>query len=164
MDETPKRISRTASMELMPQRVEALHAGHIVADSAHAVLVREAGQPDLYFFPRQDVEMEALIPTAHRTQSGFGEARYWSLNRDAQIHENGAWSYEHPEHGCEEIADMVAFAPSVVNIHIVDPERDRMWKAEAERMGDYIRHTDSGSGSSQQEHWAPNVFVPRVSR
>lgn len=162
MDQTPSR-NADVSLELLPQRVQALHAGHIVADSAHAVLVRQAGRPDAFYFPREDVETEQMTPTGYRDDSNLGQASFWTFGRDGQIHENGVWSYEQPAKGFEELSGMMAFADGTVEIHFVEPDGgEKLWDNEARRMGEYIRHTDSGSGSSQQEHWPPNVFVPRT--
>jgi hypothetical protein len=54
---------------------------------------------------------------------------------------------------------MVTFDLDVVTIEEED-STDAMWDAQANRMTDYIRHTDSGSGRSQDQAWAPNVATP----
>jgi uncharacterized protein (DUF427 family) len=163
MDETPNGpVRRDLSITPCGERVQALHHGHLVADSPAAVLVRAAGEPDTFYFPREDVEMSQMSPTDYTTTSSLGTASYWTLSRDGQIWENGVWAYENPAKGAEELQGLVAFRPDIVEIHIVGHnEGDTAWKREADKMGDYIRHTDSGSGSSQQEHWAPTAHVPR---
>jgi uncharacterized protein (DUF427 family) len=163
MDETSnKPVGRRFSIEPLPQRVEALHAGHIVADSQNAVLVREQDQPDAVYFPIEDVDMAQMAPTEYRNTTALGSARFWTFSRDGKIWENGVWSYDHPAEGAEELQGLIAFHPDVIDIHFVQPEGgEKMWVAEARRMGEYIRHTDSGSGASQETPWKPTVFNAR---
>jgi len=54
-------------------------------------------------------------------------------------------------------ADMVAFNPDYVDIEIDQPQRVA---TESPVIDDYIRHTDSGSGRSQEETWDPTVGRP----
>ena len=163
MQEPPNTTrSRDISIETMPQRVQALHAGHIVADSGRAVLVREQDGTVVMFFPLADVDMSQMAPTDYRNATDLGSARYWTFSRDGKIWENGVWSYDHPAPGAEELQGMVAFHPRIIDLHFVEPGGgEKMWAAEERRMGDYIRHTDSGSGASQQEHWPPTVHNSR---
>ena len=140
--------------------VQALHRGHLIADSDAAILVKD-GPAEVFFFPMKDVEMEQMSETDYSTQHPhFGRARYWTLSRDGKIWENGVWSYAEPAPGAEDLQGMVAFRPDVVEIHLVEPERDEMAR-EQEKMGESIRHTDSGSGLSQEQPWQSNVTMPR---
>ncbi|HET9161154.1 MAG TPA: DUF427 domain-containing protein [Caulobacteraceae bacterium] len=153
---------QTLAIRPYPERVQALHNGHLVADTTGAVLVRQAGQDDVFYFPIEDVEMSHLAPTDYRTTSALGEASYFTFSRDGKIWENGVWSYEKPAKGAEELQGLVAFRPEIIEIHFVGHEGgEAMWDREADKMGDYIRHTDSGSGASQQDHWPPTVHNAR---
>jgi uncharacterized protein (DUF427 family) len=140
-------------------RIQVLHHGHLLTDSDQAVAVRQDGLPDRYFFPLDGVGTESLVETTfERELDGLGLARAYTLNRDRQIVEHAAWRLVRPADGLEDIGGMVTFDLDVVQIE-EDDSTDRMWNAEADRMSDYIRHTDSGSGQSQAEHWEPNVGV-----
>jgi uncharacterized protein (DUF427 family) len=140
-------------------RVRALFHGHMIADTGSAVALRRDGQPDLFFFPAEDAEMEALVETGFtRALPGVGMARAFSIYRDQSIIEHAAWRIEGPEAGCEDLAGLITFDLDVVQLEEGDAE-NRMWDAQAEKMSDYIRHTDSGSGRSQDTPWAPNVGV-----
>lgn len=140
-------------------RVQALHDGHLIADSETAVRVAQAGGPEIYYFPKADVEMAVLRPTDHTAEHcGLGRARYWTIYRDAQVEENGAWSFENPAPANAALAGMIAFQPGLVDIHLVTG--GGMMDRQAQAMSDYIRHTDSGSGRSQEEHWAPTAGLP----
>lgn len=141
-----------------PRRVQALYEGHLIADSIHAVVLSEGDEPDAYYFPREDVEMEVMAKTDHVTDCAYkGRASYWSILRDGHWAENAAWSYENPHPAAEELRGLIAFDPEEVDIHIVKGEN---LSKEAERMGEYIRHTDSGSGRSQEAPWEANVGRP----
>ncbi len=136
--------------------VRALYDGHLIADSGGAVICREATYPPVYYFPKADVEMSVLTKTTHASHCPYkGDATYWTILRDGQLAENGAWSYETPYPASDAIGGMIAFYPDVVTVEEYDaaPVQSDTDKA----MSDYIRHTDSGSGGSQAEHWTPNV-------
>ena len=139
-------------------RVRALFEGHLLADTGDAVLLREAGYPDRYYFPREDVEMSTLQRSDTRTWCPYkGEACYFTLYRDRKVVDDVAWSYEAPRDAAEDVRGMLSF-----DLDSVDIELDEESRADAERhrMDDYILHTDSGSGSSQRSHWAPTVGNP----
>lgn len=136
--------------------VRALYNGHLIADSGSAVVCQEADYPPVYYFPNADVETSVLTQTTHASHCPYkGDATYWTILRDGKFAENGAWSYEQPYPASDSIAGMIAFYSNVVTFEEYDPAPVQ---SEADKaMSDYIRHTDSGSGGSQAEHWAPNV-------
>lgn len=148
-------------LSFMPahRRVRALVNGHLIADSGGAMICREADYPPVYYFPKSDVEMAVLTPTSHASHCPYkGDASYWTILRDGQFFENGAWSYETPYEAADSIGGMIAFYPNVATIEEYDAAPVQ---SDADRaMSDYIRHTDSGSGGSQAEHWKPNVGMP----
>lgn len=140
-------------------RVRALFHGHLLADSDRVVAVRQEGQPERFFFPRESVEMEALVPTEFtREHPDYGVARYFTIYRDRGIIEHAAWSFEQPAEAAEHLRGMITFDLDIVQLEEAEGE-DRLWDAEARRMSEYIRHTDSGAGISQDTPWAPNVGV-----
>lgn len=139
-------------------RVRALFDNHLLADSGEAVLLREAGDPDRYFFPREDVEMSALQESDSRSWCPYkGEARYFTLYRDGKVVDDVAWSFETPRDCAEDLRCLISFDPATVDIEV---DEDLRADPQRQRMDDYILHTDSGSGRSQREHWAPTVGNP----
>lgn len=140
-------------------RVRALFHGHLLADSADVVVVREAGEPERHFFPRDSVAMEYLSATDIARSTGKGEARFFTIHRDREIVERAAWSIEQPNAAAEDLRGRLTFDLDAVTIE-EEVAEDRVWDAEAQRMSDYIRHTDSGSGRSQDTPWPANVSVP----
>lgn len=139
-------------------RVEVLFAGHEIADSADVVILTEADYAPVRYFPRADVAMAFLQKTDKVTHCPHkGQATYYTIHRDAQVIENAVWSYEDPLPGVSQIAGRLAFYPEHVTFRRAAPTRA---EARAVDVNEVIRHTDSGSGSSQAEHWEANVSMP----
>ncbi len=138
-----------------PRHVQALFHGHLIADSAASITLKEAGLKPVIYFPRDDVAMDFLHRTDRRTYCPYkGDASYFTIARDGEIIEDGVWSYEDPYPAMEAIRGMVAFYPNEIEIHEVAADETRPG------VGDVVQHTDSGAGRSQGEHWQPNVQAP----
>lgn len=148
---------RTSYSTRQTGEVRALFHGHLIAASDKALVVRHQGDPAAYYFPMDAVENGVLQPNDRTAESALGEARYFTLYRDREILEDAAWTYPSATSAVGEIADMVAFNPDYVDIEIDEPQRVA---TESPIIGDYIRHTDSGSGRSQEEAWDPSVGRP----
>jgi|SRR5215217_3591078 len=99
-----------------PGRVRALFEGHEVADSARALVLSEAGQEPVVYFPREDVQMSVLEANDHVTSGPWGPATWFTIMRDAKIVEDVAWSYERPDDDANVISDYIAFAPQHVDL------------------------------------------------
>ena len=139
-------------------RIEVLFEGHEIADSADVLLLQEASYPPVRYFPRSDVAMAFLRKTDKVTHCPYkGDATYYTIYRDGQIIENAVWSYEDPLPGVSQIAGRLAFYPQHVAF-----KQAGLTVAETRTVDvdDVVRHTDSGSGASQAEHWASNVSMP----
>jgi len=81
----------------VPQRIRAFVGGEALVDSRRAVLLHESGHLPVYYFPREDVRMDLLEPTEHRTQCPHkGEASYWTIRVGRREVPNAVWSYEQP--------------------------------------------------------------------
>lgn len=144
-----------------PSRWRAYFAGHVIADSADALVLREGGGAPVVYFPREHVSMEYFSPTDHRTTSlEHGDASHFSLMMDGHWAENSAWTYE----GSSELAGRIGFDASKIEVYPVDDARvnphheERAFRDQS--VDDIVQHTDSGGGTSQREHWAPNVEGP----
>ena len=148
-------------------RVGVLFEGHEIADSDDVLLLKEADYAPVRYFPRSDVAMDFLQKTDKVTHCPYkGQATYYTIHRDAQIIENAVWSYEAPLPGVSQIAGRLAFYPehvdfkraglSAAQTHSVDVAAE----TRSVDVDEVVRHTDSGSGSSQAEHWEANVSMP----
>ncbi len=77
--------------------VEVTLDGEKLAVSDRPVLLAETGLRTRYYLPREDVRMELLRPSDRHTTCPFkGQASYWSVQADGQVHDNLVWSYETP--------------------------------------------------------------------
>ena len=145
-----------------PNRVRVLFEGHEIADSDDVLVLREANYPPVYYFPRDDVRMVFLRRTDKVTHCPYkGDAAYFTIYRDAKVIENAVWSYEDPFPAVGTIGARVAFYPEHVEFQL--GERTAA-ETEALSIDEVIQHTDSGSGTSQGEHWASNVDMPDPDR
>ena len=91
--------------------------GVTLADSDRVLALREADRPIVYYVPREDIDLESLQPTEHRTICPFkGEASYYTvLGEDSRV-ENAAWSYENPLPDVAAIGRHLAFYGDKVEI------------------------------------------------
>ncbi len=138
-------------------------AGHVIADSAEAIVLQEASYPPVVYFPRKDVSMEYMHRTDHHTHCPYkGDASYYTLQMDGNFAENGVWTYEQPYPAMAAIEGMVAFYPNQVEVYSVDDAAVNPHHKDSDRsdIDAAVLHTDSGSGASQREHWPPNVEGP----
>ncbi len=97
-------------LDPIPARVRAVFNGETIVDSADARVMFELGHAPVYYFPRDDLAMEYLRRTDHRTFCPYkGYASYWSLEIGDRLAENAAWSYEDPYEQVTTIRDLVGF-------------------------------------------------------
>ena len=93
-------------------RVRVTFNGEIIADTRDALELKEGDYPLVYYLPRDDVKMDRLRRSSHRTYCPFkGEASYFSL---ADGPENAVWSYEQPYDEMLVIKERLAFYPDKV--------------------------------------------------
>ena len=104
-------------------RVRAKVGPHVIADTAHAMMLTEASYGPVPYLPREDVEMGFLSKTDHHSYCPYkGEASYYSLHIDGEMRENCVWSYEDPYPAMQAIKGLLAFYPNQVEVYTVDPE------------------------------------------
>lgn len=97
-------------------RVTVTLGGVAIADSARAMVLRETGHDPVYYFPREDVRMDLMVPSAHSTFCPFkGDASYWTIEAGGRRAENAMWSYEDPFEEVAAIRNYVAFYPDRVD-------------------------------------------------
>jgi uncharacterized protein (DUF427 family) len=93
--------------------------GVVVARTDRARVLREGSLPPRYYLPRDDVRMELLAATEHRTTCPFkGDASYWSVVLAGTRHENVVWSYESPIAAMADIAGLLAFYDERVTVRV----------------------------------------------
>jgi uncharacterized protein (DUF427 family) len=105
------------TVEPTPGKVVVTFAGHVIADTASALTLRESTYPAVQYIPRDDVDLAALEPSDHQTYCPFkGDAGYFSIRVGDSRAENAVWTYEAPYDAVSQIKDHVAFYPDRVVI------------------------------------------------
>jgi uncharacterized protein (DUF427 family) len=98
------------TVEPTPRHVQMRLGGEIIADSNRALTLRESGLPPVLYFPMEDVRMDLLQPTTHRTHCPYkGDASYWTVRAGGKVAENAAWAYRDPLPTRVDIKDHIAF-------------------------------------------------------
>lgn len=81
----------------LSERIRVTVAGKTIADSADVMKVEEDGSPVRYYFPRTDVDMKLLQPSATTSQCPFkGVANYFAIQAGGKDLRDAVWSYEDP--------------------------------------------------------------------
>ncbi len=119
MTDKPVKIPSAAhpiTVEATPERVVVTAAGHVLADSAQALTLREAAYPAAQYIPRNDVDMGLLRRSDHTTYCPYkGECSYFSITAAGERGVNAVWSYEAPYDAVAVIRDHLAFYPDRVD-------------------------------------------------
>jgi uncharacterized protein (DUF427 family) len=104
------RGSGVIYFEDSPRRIRGILAGETVVDSRHAKLLHEQRHLPVYYFPREEVRMDQLEPSATRTHCPFkGDASYWSVRVGDRFVEDAAWTYPEPIDDAPPLAGFIAF-------------------------------------------------------
>lgn len=98
------------------KHVRVSFAGKTIADTANALILKEASYPPVFYVPRADADMAALTRTAHHTHCPYkGDASYFTIAVGDRTAENAVWSYEQPFPAVAEIKEYLAFYPNRVD-------------------------------------------------
>jgi uncharacterized protein (DUF427 family) len=99
-----------------PARVVVTVGGRMIADSTHALTLREAGYPPVQYIPPGDVDMSLLLRTDHATYCPFkGDCAYYSIPCGGEHSIDAAWTYEAPYPAVAQIKGHLAFYPRRVD-------------------------------------------------
>jgi uncharacterized protein (DUF427 family) len=93
--------------------------GVTVAESASPRLLFETGLPARYYLPKTHVRMDLLVPSDTATHCPYkGEAEWWSVEANGNVHEDLAWSYPTPLPESHKAAGLIAFYNEKVDIYV----------------------------------------------
>ena len=105
------------SVEPAPGRVRITFADRVVVDTEHALELREAGYPPVFYVPLADVDTAVIVASARQTYCpSKGDATYFTLRAGDRIADDAVWRYATPYAAVAAIADHVAFYPQHVTI------------------------------------------------
>jgi uncharacterized protein (DUF427 family) len=103
-----------------PKRIRVLAGGVVIADTTHALTLKEASYPAVQYVPRSDANLALLTRTDRVTHCPYkGDANYFSILADGKTIENSIWTYETPFPAMAEISGHLAFYPDKVKIEEV---------------------------------------------
>lgn len=98
------------TLEQCSRRIRADFGGETIAESDRVLVMHETRLPPVYYFPRDDVRMDLMKKTGHRTHCPFkGNASYWTLEAGGKTAKDAVWGYEDPYDEAEGVRDCVAF-------------------------------------------------------
>ena len=104
------------TIEPNPARVTVTLAGRVVADTTHALILREAAYPAVQYIPLTDVDPALIQRTEHTSYCPYkGEASYYSIPVGGERSLNAIWTYAAPYDAVASIKDHVAFYPDRVD-------------------------------------------------
>jgi len=99
-----------------PHRVRVVLGGFIIAETTRSQTLKEASFPPVHYIPRDDVRMDLLERTDHRTHCPYkGDASYYTATGGGLSRPNAVWSYEDPYPAVRAIAGHLAFYPNKVD-------------------------------------------------
>ena len=107
------------TIENTGQRVLARVGDRVVADTARALTLREAGYPPVHYIPLADVDQTLLTPTDTQTYCPYkGDASYYSIDLDGHASSltDAVWTYREPYEAVSRIAGHVAFYTDRVTV------------------------------------------------
>jgi uncharacterized protein (DUF427 family)/putative intracellular protease/amidase len=103
-------VGHTVTTEPVAGVATAVWGGEKVAESRNALLLRETGLPPVIYYPMEDVRMDLLERTDHRSTCPFkGEASYWGIDVGWRRADNLAWAYEDPLPDRADLKGRIAF-------------------------------------------------------
>ncbi len=103
-----------------PKRIRVSADGVVIADTTHALTLKEASYPAVHYVPRVDTDMALLKRTERTTHCPYkGDATYFSIVAGGKTIENSIWTYETPFPAMTEITSYLAFYPDKVTIEEV---------------------------------------------
>lgn len=106
-------------IKLFRGTVTVIADGVQIASSKFAALVHETNHAPVYYLPLEDVDARFLRPSNHISRCPFkGKARYWNIKIGNHEIDNALWGYEMPYDEVLELAGLVAFYESKVEIQI----------------------------------------------
>jgi uncharacterized protein (DUF427 family) len=107
------------TIENTGRQVVARVGTQVVADTARALTLREAGYPPVYYIPLEDVDQTLLTPTDTQTYCPYkGDASYYTIDLDGggSSLTDAVWTYREPYEAVAPIAGHVAFYTDRVTI------------------------------------------------
>lgn len=110
-------MAKTIEIREIPGKWVVRAGGAVLGETNRALELTEGDLRPVIYFPRADLAMAMLEPTATRTTCPHkGAASYFSIHTKSTVIDDAGWSYEAPHDAVAAIADHIAFSPDKVTI------------------------------------------------
>src|SRR3954466_15000722 len=132
-----------------PRRVRVTAGGVVIAETTHALTLKEASYPAVQYVPREDTNMALLSRSERTTHCPYkGDASYFSVTAGGKALENSVWTYETPFPAMAEISGHLAFYPDKVTIEQLgrDCERSEAIQSSGLRLDCFVARTPRNDG------------------
>ncbi len=121
--DTPANPTALLPIESSRNRVRAMFAGHVIADSSDVLVLRLAGRRPMYFFPQEDVEIGYLGETRETaTDLHVGQGRCYTWAMEGEIVERAACIFDETRPGAEALAERIWLSEDVFEIYELTAE------------------------------------------
>lgn len=117
---------RPPVIQATDRHITVTFAGTVIADTTRALRVLETSHPPVYYIPLADVAPGVLSASGRASYCEFkGEATYHDVRVGGQTAAGGAWTYERPTSGYEQLVGHAAFYAHLMDECTVDGVRVR---------------------------------------
>jgi uncharacterized protein (DUF427 family) len=111
--------------------------GQTLADSSRPTALLETHLPTRWYLPRDDVRMDLLVPSDHRSTCAYkGHASYFSTADGRDAGRDIAWTYTDPRQDAEPVRDRVCFWSERTDLAVdgqLTPRPVTPWSSPAEQ-------------------------------
>jgi uncharacterized protein (DUF427 family) len=100
--------------------------GELLAETRRGKVLYEAGLPPRWYIPPEDVRMELLEQSDHRTTCAYkGHASYFHVRVGDRFEDDLVWTYREPLHEALPVKDMLAFFNERVDLEVDGEPQER---------------------------------------
>jgi len=173
-DPLPERL---LFAERLRRRMRVRFGGEWIADSEDVVLLHEPGRYPVAYFPRGDVQADALTATERTTRhKDLGETSWFTVNGGGRSTERAAWEHTGLPGHAGELQGRIAFAWRAMDAFYEEDERILGHAADAYhridirntsrtlevRSGDKVVARSTSPVVLYESGFAPRWYVPRA--
>ncbi|MBW4464283.1 MAG: DUF427 domain-containing protein [Pegethrix bostrychoides GSE-TBD4-15B] len=115
---------RPPRLEDSSRQVQIIFNNVVIAETRQAKRLLETSHPPSYYIPPTEIRLEYFSRTPRSSFCEWkGQAAYYSIQVGEQRAENAAWFYPEPTPAFSDLANYVAFYPSLMQACYLDGEQ-----------------------------------------